>query len=398
VLTPQDKERLEEIADRIESLALRYGNPGGSSAVAGLQISDVAFLRKLSNQLGTEQVGGDCEACGGSGEDGTEPCGECNGSGKRRCGHCAAVEREAAEQVDDVVELWAGRFEAAIREFDQRAEGCRWEGTSPEPFVFAATFLRETLKQIGQPHQLGTGGGDEGLRAALEHDIACLRQSAKEYAEYRNEKKRQRGRSQAEEADHLQALLDVNPPATPVQDEVGEDGAALIAAERRRQVEAEGWTPEHDDQHDQGELAQAAAAYALHAGAGLSKRVYEAERLWPFTDGWKPSANEVRELVKAGALIAAEIDRLQRLDATQPEPHQGLEGPRVEGIAQDFERFAAGREKEAEEETAAPTRERLLGGADCLREAARHLRLAHRTDFETGQPPKEQGEGGDDGR
>ena len=43
-------------------------------------------------------------------------------------------------------------------------------------------------------------------------------------------------------------------------------GIEAIAAERQRQIEAEGWTPGHDDTHDRGELARAAACYALHAG------------------------------------------------------------------------------------------------------------------------------------
>jgi hypothetical protein len=40
-------------------------------------------------------------------------------------------------------------------------------------------------------------------------------------------------------------------------------GAELIAAERQRQIEVEGWTPEHDAAHDGGELAIAAACYAV---------------------------------------------------------------------------------------------------------------------------------------
>lgn len=82
-------------------------------------------------------------------------------------------------------------------------------------------------------------------------------------------------------------------------------GIELIAAERKRQVEAEGWTLEHDDNHKTGELSDAAACYAL------GKRT----AAWPWSiDWWKPTPDDrVRELVKAGALIAAEIDRLQRL-------------------------------------------------------------------------------------
>lgn len=87
----------------------------------------------------------------------------------------------------------------------------------------------------------------------------------------------------------------------------------LIAAERRRQIEQEGWTPEHDDEHDSGQLASAASVYAAtlrDCGSGVPVG-------WPWGHGWwKPTPdNRVRELVKAGALIVAEIERIQRLDA-----------------------------------------------------------------------------------
>lgn len=88
------------------------------------------------------------------------------------------------------------------------------------------------------------------------------------------------------------------------------DSVRLIAAERRRQVEKEGWTPEHDDTHTDGELAGAAACYAMW---GDQKRP---PSRWPWDPGWwKPGSDPLRRLVKAGALIAAEIERLQRADA-----------------------------------------------------------------------------------
>ena len=94
-------------------------------------------------------------------------------------------------------------------------------------------------------------------------------------------------------------------------------GVELIAAERQRQVEVEGWTPEHDDEHRSGELGMAAQAYidgsrkAVHATSDLWK--LGAPTVWPWeTSWWKPSDDPIRNLVKAGALIAAEIDRLQR--------------------------------------------------------------------------------------
>ncbi|EOX9899891.1 hypothetical protein [Pseudomonas aeruginosa] len=104
-----------------------------------------------------------------------------------------------------------------------------------------------------------------------------------------------------------------------------------VQAERRRQITAEGWTPEHDDEHDSGELAAAGAAYALHAADHLNPYSQgdggdEAPSCWPWHDGiagrgegpektepawWKPSTPR-RDLVKACALALAEIERLDR--------------------------------------------------------------------------------------
>ncbi|AMV20449.1 hypothetical protein [Planctomyces sp. SH-PL14] len=97
-------------------------------------------------------------------------------------------------------------------------------------------------------------------------------------------------------------------------------GVELIAAERERQVSSEGWTPEHDDGHQYGELSNAAACYAMSDGNrsmmfGVESGHASVQGLvWPFeSHWWKPTPGDrIRELVKAGALIAAEIDRLGR--------------------------------------------------------------------------------------
>jgi hypothetical protein len=92
-----------------------------------------------------------------------------------------------------------------------------------------------------------------------------------------------------------------------------ETGIELIADERSRQVSQEGWTPEHDDEHSTGELAQAALCYAKYAELQGRSSEQWFERDWPWDETWwKPSPDPIRNLVKAGALIAAEIDRLQR--------------------------------------------------------------------------------------
>lgn len=97
-----------------------------------------------------------------------------------------------------------------------------------------------------------------------------------------------------------------------------DSGIDLIAAERARQIGVEGWTPEHDDAHVAGEIAYAAECYvraAIEVENGL--RPLSRPPNWPWEPAaWKPSERDpVRNLTKAGALIAAEIDRLERLDA-----------------------------------------------------------------------------------
>lgn len=81
-----------------------------------------------------------------------------------------------------------------------------------------------------------------------------------------------------------------------------------VLAERRRQVEQEGWTTSHDDQHTDGSLAQAAACYAWPW-----HRSYEPPLLWPWALHWWKPKDRRSDLVRAGALIIAEIERLDRI-------------------------------------------------------------------------------------
>lgn len=103
------------------------------------------------------------------------------------------------------------------------------------------------------------------------------------------------------------------------------NGIESIAAERQRQVEEEGWTPEHDDDHSDGEIARAAACYAWVASKSDFFRENEnsggwwkepvpviLKRLWPWGLKWWKPKDRRADLVRAGALIAAEIDRLDR--------------------------------------------------------------------------------------
>lgn len=88
-----------------------------------------------------------------------------------------------------------------------------------------------------------------------------------------------------------------------------------FAVERRRQVAEEGWTPDHDDEHRAGELALGAAAYAAYSSSltdGTRSVGELALKLWPWQWSWWKPTTLRRNLVKAGALLIAEVERLDR--------------------------------------------------------------------------------------
>lgn len=92
-----------------------------------------------------------------------------------------------------------------------------------------------------------------------------------------------------------------------------------VARERERQMTEEGWTPEHDDTHDKGELALVASCYAEHASRlPGARKARETGRwcpgMWPWSRSWWKPTTARRDLVKAAALIIAEIERLDRAE------------------------------------------------------------------------------------
>lgn len=104
-----------------------------------------------------------------------------------------------------------------------------------------------------------------------------------------------------------------------------------IAAERKRQIEGEKFDTAHDDKHVQGELARAAACYAMVAGAATAILAGRGEKgelanyantsppknVWPWARYWWKPRDRRRDLIRAGALIVAEIERLDRLHDQQ---------------------------------------------------------------------------------
>lgn len=86
-----------------------------------------------------------------------------------------------------------------------------------------------------------------------------------------------------------------------------------VIAERQRHQSAEGWTPEHDDQYSKSQLLWASSCYVLNAIHPFNRIPFD----WPWTPEWWKPTNPRRDLVKAGALILAEIERIDRQEVAQ---------------------------------------------------------------------------------
>jgi len=97
------------------------------------------------------------------------------------------------------------------------------------------------------------------------------------------------------------------------------EAVGLIAEERLRKIDGKGYTPEHDDQHTDGSLAECAKAI-LDGGPNPGDEWWEgaAHRIC-----CKHESDRLRQLVIAGAMIVAEIERLQR---ASPSPAATLPG------------------------------------------------------------------------
>ena len=112
-----------------------------------------------------------------------------------------------------------------------------------------------------------------------------------------------------------------------------ETGVALITAERARQITEEKWSPNHDDtSHADGSLTLAAVSYTLSSQRDKDFRIEGLsvgqliERFWPMDVEWFKPGDPIRDLTKAGALIAAEIDRLQRRAKLLQRAELGVDG------------------------------------------------------------------------
>lgn len=118
----------------------------------------------------------------------------------------------------------------------------------------------------------------------------------------------------AEEVKRLRAAL--APAPSVLEDAALPQAARDVLAERQRQISTEGWTPEHDDEHVNDEIAAMACYYVMPPGArewsgpdGYGATLGEAIR----PEGWDAKdCDRRRELVNGAALALAELERIDR--------------------------------------------------------------------------------------
>ena len=110
-----------------------------------------------------------------------------------------------------------------------------------------------------------------------------------------------------------------------------------VASERMRQIEVEGFSAARDDQYEGGTLAVAGACYGVHAawslsGDGAGQVLEGVPQWWPWgPDTWNPS-DPRSNLVKAAALLIAEIDRYDREHDAKSRVYYGV-GPESGGTS-----------------------------------------------------------------
>lgn len=123
-----------------------------------------------------------------------------------------------------------------------------------------------------------------------------------------------RQKQQAKNSLHFDTPLPGEAGAPSAQDVDLGTGVKAIAAERQRQLQAEGFTREDDQQYQRGELARAATAYVQLAAMDLRDggrdhiAWHGPAAAWPWAPEWWKPVDARRDLVRAGALIAAQID------------------------------------------------------------------------------------------
>ncbi|MFT0676808.1 hypothetical protein [Pseudomonas aeruginosa] len=179
-------------------------------------------------------------------------------------------------------------------------------------------FVQRLLDSCAAPVAQAQHSVPEGFREKFKQ---CMELAFAEIAYYVSPEKARDPNSRARKAGALATELHAMLAAAPGK-EVPQAWID-VQAERRRQVEAEGWTPEHDDEHSHGQMARAAACYALAGSCAPNDGTAAllVSLAWPWDEQWWKPSTARRDMVKACALALAEIERLDRAGISQnPQP------------------------------------------------------------------------------
>lgn len=292
------------LEDNIATVAHHLGQPGACMSVShsgpGLQVQPGEVLKEISRRLSAAQA---------------EPITNAEVLAKRLreaahyCTQLSSLEehcRAVADELERAQPVPGG----------DKGEAVRWFVIDSMGFEFHFKDERVAdlhIEQVGgtkvplyaAPQPASNAGGDKN-GARISNWLADYSQDLMEEGDFDQEAAKLLEASQWI-ADHIRDVAYAAGESIGVKDI---PRAILdIANERFRQVEDEGWTADHDDRHEEGSLAQAALCYVY---ASVFDPGDFPLRYWPWdTNWWKPS-NSRRNLVKAGALIAAEIERLDR--------------------------------------------------------------------------------------
>ncbi|MDU9391564.1 hypothetical protein [Pseudomonas sp. zfem002] len=227
------------------------------------------------------------------------------------------------KDVDRLVETVAGLLSFAE---DEAAATCDNEENATKAWD-AADNARELLEEIARKRNVSgllanhstTGTGEHGLDKAegckpdINFHILQLAERSCSLLEDWIQLSNTTDESLTKQVRETRAMLESQSPtwSTAVGD---------LLAERRRQIQEEGYTAERDDQYTEGQLAAAASTYAFWAdprGASPDDHlsfIANPPPLWPWSwspENWKPTSQRSM-LIKAGALILAELGRLDR--------------------------------------------------------------------------------------
>lgn len=282
-----------------------------------------------------------CPFCGGEGDDSLELCAnlvqclECGARGPAQDGpefacsaHFAVTEwNRRAERTRALSQLEAGKEEAR-KEAISLAERAGIDiGDDYDMFV---DDLAETLTRFAVSSALTSPSP-----APEAEPVACERwrlvpvdptEKMVEYAQMTHTS----DLCDADVEDIYRTMLRNAPTPAVDADAVIE----AIAAERERQTAVEGWTAAHDDAHTDFSLAKAACIYAVGATLdGPDRAVMDThgasgtpgwmKDLWPWDIKWWKPTSRRRDLIKAAALIIAEIERLDRALSLPPSADKG---------------------------------------------------------------------------